>query len=155
MKKSFTLKMTVLLLVVVCAFSFTRSIVSEEIKKIDYYGDAKNSNKLLELVKAELAAKRKPVLFFTATWCGPCKQFKNSLTDPLMIDAMKGCTLIMIEETIDNKSEKIGDKYKVTSYPTYIRVDAKGTALKKTDGGAWDANIPKNMAPVLKEFLKN
>jgi thiol-disulfide isomerase/thioredoxin len=153
MKKQFPfLSAIIAAIVLFSAFSFPGE--SEAIKKIDYYGDAKNAGKLLELVKAELAAKRKPVLFFTATWCGPCKQFKASLNDPLMIDAMNGCTLIMIDETIDNTKEKIGNKYKVTSYPTYIRVDANGTVKKKTDGGAWDENIPKNMAPVLKEFLK-
>jgi thioredoxin 1 len=126
----------------------------EAIKKIDYYADAKNSTRLLELIKAELTQKRKPVVYFYATWCGPCKQFKNSLTDPLMIDAMRGTTLIMIDADIDATKEKIGTAYNVSSYPTYIRIDDTGKILKQTNGGAWDENIPKNMAPVMKLFLE-
>lgn len=142
-----------LLLFTAASFSFTPPADAEAIRKIEYYGDAKNAGRLLELVKAELKAKRKPVLYFYATWCGPCRQFKNSLTDPLMINAMKGSTLIMIDEGKDK--EKLTTKYDVSAYPTYIRIDEKGKVLKKTDGGVWDENIPKNMAPVMKKFLMN
>ncbi len=135
------------------SFSYKKS---ETIKKIDYYGNATNKDQLSIIVKNELAAKRKPVLFFTATWCGPCKQFKNSLNDPLMLDALKDVTLIMIDADVDGEREQIGlTKYAVRSYPTFLRVDANGKVIKKTDGGAWDENIPKNMAPVLKKFMND
>jgi thiol-disulfide isomerase/thioredoxin len=94
-------------------------------------------------------------LFFTATWCKPCQEFKHSLDDALMIDALKDITLIMIDADIDTEKEKIGEKYDVGSYPTFIRVNAKGEVIKQTGGGAWDENIPANMAPVLKAFMND
>ena len=154
MKKHFKLTVSIAIAVILLVIGSSFKDQVESIKKIDYYADAKNSNKLMEIIKAELLKKRKPVVYFYATWCGPCKQFKNSLSDPLMIDALNGTTLIMIDADIDATKEKIGTKYNVSAYPAYLRLNEKGELLKKTDGGAWDENIPKNMAPVLKEFLK-
>lgn len=152
--KNIFFKLSALIVLLFLAFGYT-SNKTEAIKKIDYYADANNKDQLLNIVKKELANKRKPVLFFTATWCGPCKQFKNSLGDPLMIDALSGVTLIMIDGDVDAEKEKICQKYGIKSYPSYLRVDESGKLLKKTDGGAWDENIPKNMAPVLKKFMND
>lgn len=125
------------------------------IKTIDYYGDARHSGKLVSLIKAELGAKRKPVLFFTASWCGPCKKFKSSLSDPLMQDALRDVTFIMIDTDLDSAQEHLTKKYNVAAFPTFIKVDVTGTSLKKIDGGAWDEDVPANMAPVMKKFLEN
>lgn len=148
--KNFRSLVIALLLVAVIGFRADKG----KIKTIDYYKDEANKGKWLELVKAELKAKRKPVLFFTATWCGPCKQFKSSLGDPLMTDALQNATLIMIDGDVDAKRDKIGSKYNITGYPSFVRIDENGNLVKKTDGGAWDENIPVNMAPVMKEFMK-
>lgn len=154
MKKRFKVAAGIAMIAILSVIGFSFKDQVESIQKIDYYADAKNSGKLLNIIKAELLKKRKPVVYFYATWCGPCKQFKSSLSDPLMINVMNGTTLIMIDADIDADKEKIGTKYHVSVYPTYLRLNEKGDLLKKTDGGAWDENIPKNMAPVLKEFLK-
>jgi thioredoxin 1 len=151
--KPFFLKTAVATVLLLFVFAFSTSTTTP-IKTIEYYVDGKAKVKWLDLVKQELAAKRKPVLFFTATWCGPCKQFKNSLGDPLMTDALKDATLIMIDGDVDAKNDKIAGKYKVSAYPTFLRVDETGKLLNKTDGGAWDENIPVNMAPVMKAFMK-
>ena len=141
----------IILIVCSCNNSNTVDVKEEAIKKIDYY--QANQEQWLEIVKKEIEAKRKPVLFFTATWCKPCQEFKNSLNDPLMIDALKNSTLIMIDADIDAEKENISQTYDVGSYPTFIRVNEKGSVIKQTEGGAWDENIPQNMAPVLKEFM--
>jgi thiol-disulfide isomerase/thioredoxin len=44
-----------------------------KVKVINYYGDASSSGKLHDLIKAEIASGKKPLLYFTASWCGPCK----------------------------------------------------------------------------------
>ncbi|HEY1040449.1 MAG TPA: thioredoxin domain-containing protein [Bacteroidia bacterium] len=155
MKKSgFLFKSATGIVVLLVLFAFKTS-TNNDIKKIDFYADPSMKGKVMVLVKEELAAGRKPVLFFTATWCGPCRQFKNSLSNILMIDALKGSTLILIDGDIDAKSDKIAAKYDVSAYPTFVRVNEQGELIKKTDGGAWEENIPENMAPVMKKFMKD
>lgn len=129
---------------------------NQPVKEIEYYTKAaRPKGQWLQLVKQELAAGHKPVLYFTATWCGPCKAFKKSLNHPLMTEALKNATLIVIDGDIDAEQENIAQKYGITAYPSYVRVDKTGKLIKKTDGGAWDENIPENMAPVLKSFLND
>ena len=154
MKKVKFLKLVSVYTIVVLFSAIIVSFKSDsKIKQIDYYLNNYKKSSLLDIVKKELSNKRKPVLYFYATWCGPCKQFKKSLTDPLMIDALKDVTLIMIDADIDAKNEKKTKKYQVSAYPNYVIIDSTGKLLKQIDGGAWDENIPKNMAPVLKDFL--
>lgn len=122
----------------------------ESIKKLDYHAQDKP---LKDVVAAEYAAGRTPVVYFWASWCGPCKEFKSSLSDPLMEDALNNVTLIMIDLDVDNTKEKLGEAFGVSGIPAFVRVDKDGEYVDLIDGGAWDENIPANMAPVLKGFL--
>lgn len=122
----------------------------EAIKKLDYYAQDKSLN---EVIAAEFAAGRTPIVYFWATWCGPCKEFKSSLSDPLMQDALNNVTLIMLDQDVDGEKEKHSDHFGVSGIPAFVKVDKEGNFVDLVDGGAWDANIPANMAPVLKEFL--
>src|SRR5262245_55431600 len=53
---------------------------------------AKSGATFKDLVAKEIAVAKskslKPYLEFTAEWCDPCKAFKASLHDPLMVDAL-------------------------------------------------------------------
>jgi thioredoxin 1 len=122
----------------------------EAIKKLDYHAQDK---KLADVIAAEFAAGRTPVVYFWADWCGPCKEFKSSLSDPLMTDALNNVTLIMIDQDKDMEKEMYGDQFGVTGIPAFVKVDKEGNYVDLIDGGAWEENIPANMAPVLKAFL--
>jgi len=127
--------------------------IESAIKVIDYYGEAANAGKLHNILSSEIKAGRVPGLFFTASWCGPCREFKASLHDPLMQDALKGVTFILVDEEPDQSKENLLQRYGISVFPTFVKVDAEGKNLKQIDGGAWDENIPENMAPAMSGFL--
>jgi thioredoxin 1 len=128
----------------------TAEAPKEAIKKLDFHAQDKA---LKEVIAAEFAAGRTPVVYFWADWCGPCKEFKSSLSDPLMQDALNNVTLIMIDTDVDDTKEKHGSEFGVSGIPAFVKVDKEGNLVDLVDGGAWDANIPANMAPVLKGFI--
>lgn len=125
-------------------------VPKETIKKLDYYGQDKP---LKDVIAAEIAAGRTPIVYFWADWCGPCKEFKSSLSDPLMQDALNNVTLIMLDTDVDDTKEKHGEAFGVSGIPAFVKVDKEGNFVDIVDGGAWEENIPANMAPVLKAFI--
>jgi hypothetical protein len=71
----------------------------------------------------------------------------------MMAEALKDATLIMIDEGKD--AENLLDKYEISVFPSYVRVNEAGDRVNQIDGGAWGDNTPENMAPVFTEFLKD
>lgn len=122
----------------------------EKIRKITYPSGDKTLN---QLIAAEYAEGRTPVVYFWASWCGPCTEFKSSLGDPLMQDALNNTTLIMVDLDADAEKDKFSETYGVSGIPAFVKVDKAGEFVDLIDGGAWDENIPANMAPVLKNFI--
>jgi thiol:disulfide interchange protein len=122
---------------------------NEPVKKIDYYAGDSISIPLTELLKREIESGRKPVLFFTAPWCGPCQEFKHSLTQQLMKDALSDITLIQID--MDAEKEQISVKYNIHAIPFLIRINAKGEVITKIDGNAWDDTV-ESMADAMEVF---
>lgn len=44
--------------------------------------------------------------------------------------------------------------FKFRGIPVFFKLDAEGSPTGEVvDGGAWDENIPENMAPVMDEFF--
>lgn len=111
----------------------------------------KSGKTLPEVIAGVLDAGRIPVLYFSADWCAPSVDFKKYLVDPLMQDALNNVTLIEIDT--DNDNENYAARYNARSIPLFVKVDRAGKSLGAIDGGAWDANIPSNMAPPMKAFI--
>lgn len=100
------------------------------------------------------AFKGKPlVLFFWATWCGPCHSSANSIED--FIDTYKtdGVAFISISQDKDPEAFRNSDEkielpcvtildhsntlrhfYQFTAYPTYVVLDHKGNMVHKGSG---------------------
>ena len=116
---------------------------------------AEELRKLLrEHVKRSGKTAAEPYIFCTAAWCKPCTELKASLGDPRMKDAFAGTYLITLDvDTWGEALKKLGFKY--SAIPAFFEVDVEGLPTGRTiDGGAWEENIPANMAPPLKQFFK-
>lgn len=67
------------------------------------------------------------LLYFGATWCGPCKTLKQKLADDETTNRMPLLQVCYIDT--DN-NEDISSKYKIKSLPTQIFVKLCNTKVK-------------------------
>ena len=128
-----------------------REVAPASVRLLPRQGD------LATLITAEVAKaharKLRPFLELRAEWCKPCKQLEASMNDSRMIAAFAGTYLISIDiDEWDGKLDAIG--VAADSIPVFYELDAKGKPTgRNINGGAWDENIPANMAPPLKAFF--
>ena len=112
---------------------------------------------LAPILKAEAAKAhamgRKPFVELEASWCGPCKALKRSLDDPLMQQAFSGTYIIQID--VDQwESQLRSAGFTIESFPVFHEINSEGKPTGRSiDGGAWEENIPANMAPPLQKFF--
>ncbi|MGE0550031.1 MAG: thioredoxin domain-containing protein [Kofleriaceae bacterium] len=116
---------------------------------------ANTGNFGLLVVEAANAARRdgyKPFLQFRAEWCKPCKAFDSFREDPKMASALAGVAVIQAD--LDAWTAE-AQKLNVSATPTWLAIDANGQAIsaRRIDGGAWEADVPENMAPPLDKFF--
>jgi thiol-disulfide isomerase/thioredoxin len=112
---------------------------------------------LPSLIAAEVQKARaqnlKPVVYVSATWCGPCNALKHSLDDPQMVDAFRGAYVIKLDLDAWEAPLKAAG-YQVDSVPVFFQLDAAGRPTgKNLTGAAWQDDVPANMAPPIKAFL--
>lgn len=122
-----------------------------KIQKVEYTTDIKSEEKLSERLSTSLDAGKKPVLYFHAGWCGPCRAFKATMPDELVQEAMKDVDLIMVD--VDNAPD-LAMKYGVRYIPYLVRVDKEGEVLDAISSAAWETPTPANVAVAMNEFLK-
>ncbi|MGD9720944.1 MAG: thioredoxin family protein [Pirellulales bacterium] len=70
---------------------------------------------------------RGEVLFFNASWCGPCKQMKPIVT------AMRHDGFHMRDVDVD-KNRNLAQKYGISSVPTFVFVE-NGAEVNRFSGG--------------------
>ena len=104
--------------------------------------------------RAESLGGRRPYLYTHATWCGPCRAIAEYQNDPAMIDAFAGTYIIELD--IDQVSSDELDRagIHVAGIPAWYGIDGDGNHDGRViTGGAWDENIPANMAGPLASFF--
>ena len=79
------------------------------------------------------------VLFFHASWCGPCKSTSQKLSE---IETSTGITVFKID--YDNSAE-LRKKYDVTSQHTFVQVDSEWNMLAKWGGSKDLEDIKSNL----------
>jgi hypothetical protein len=85
--------------------------------------------------------------------CDPCRGVDRSLSDPLMQTALRGVRLVRVD--IDVFKEDL-DQLKMPwqRYPGFFLLSLDLTPQDGIDGGEWDDDIPRNIAPVLGAFVR-
>jgi thiol:disulfide interchange protein len=88
----------------------------------------------LSAAQAEAKKTKRPVLvYFSTTWCGPCKEMKRTtFKDAKVVAESRRWTMVQIDA---EKQEKIAAKYKVDGYPTMILLKPNGATVSRAEGG--------------------
>jgi|GEM_PF-3497125 len=124
------------------------------VRTIRYY-TSEAAQPLQELINAEYAAGRKPVVYFTAEWAPPCKLFEKSLKDQRLKDALAEATLIMLDIDTDSEKEGHASAHNVRAVPSFLRLDKDGKLIKRMTGNDWEADTPAKIAPVVRSFVQS
>jgi thiol:disulfide interchange protein len=120
---------------------------------IDFYSE-NNTDSISTILNNTINKGKIPILFFTASWCKPCREFKESTKYELVAQSLKDATIIMIDVNKDQPKNGYALDYGARAIPTFIIVDKDGTAMNTITGAAWADNTPGNIAPVIEKFLK-
>ena len=97
-----------------------------------------------------------PVVEFDATWCPPCIAIDAAIEadDALMVDAYAGTYIIKLDVDEWGWNDGQVEFFQFEYIPVYFKLDATGTPTgEMIDGGAWNEDIPENIAPVMDEFF--
>ena len=70
----------------------------------------------------------KKVLYFSTTWCGPCKAFKP------VVQQVSQETGIPVTYLDADQDQEMAKKYNINSVPTIVIVDAVGSILYRNAG---------------------
>jgi thiol-disulfide isomerase/thioredoxin len=86
---------------------------------------------------AQARAQNKPVLlYWGASWCPPCNQLKATLFNRQDF-AVQARSLVAVHVDGDRPgAQKLGQRFKVSGYPTLVLMKADGTEITRLPGGA-------------------
>jgi thiol-disulfide isomerase/thioredoxin len=121
-----------------------------------YPGDGDLQAQLAAEVKKAQALGQRPFIEFDATWCPPCQAITTSLAarDALILQAYSGIYLIHVDVDEWGWEHSAASFKDIRGIPIFFALDSQGKPTGGSiDGGAWAADVPENIAPVLAKFF--
>lgn len=113
--------------------------------------------RLTELIAAEQSKAsgegQKLVVWITAPDCRPCTGVSVALASPLMQSALAGVRLLRLDAS-EYRIELAERGLTPEVLPGFALLGSAGQPLDYVNGGEWDADIPENIAPVMKKFVQ-
>lgn len=120
-----------------------------KIVKLEESDDLKRLSKMVKEASGDRT--KVLILYFTASWCPPCRFFDRSLENPSLQLVMENVVMFKID--VDHTPEEIADHFEVSSYPTYLKVNGELEELGMIDGGDWGEDVFENLLPVMNAFV--
>lgn len=113
--------------------------------------------RLGELIAAEQSKaqteEQKLVVWITAPDCRPCTGVSVALASPLLQSALSGVRLLRLDAR-EYRLELTERGLAPEVLPGFALLGQNGQPVDYVSGGEWDADIPENIAPVLRKFIQ-
>lgn len=132
----------------------TRTETVGAIKIVDLGGDEPTLRGALQTqMKAAKADNKEVLVLVMADNCDPCKKLKEALSDPTMQDALSPVVVVRVNALVFER-ELMDMNFRTAERPGLYLLSSDGTPRDGITGAEWDEDIPANMAPVLKSFVR-
>ena len=84
--------------------------------------------------KQQAAAQHKLVLlYFTATWCGPCQEMKHTTFADREVERAVTAKLVPVKLDVD-ENRPLAQQFGIESIPNFKIIDGEGRVLKEQAG---------------------